>query len=718
MHRQCDSSTYELARAKLKLADDLIFTPQQFDGRVFYHIEQPSRSRFFQIGWSEYTLISLLDGKTSLAEALSRTAGALGQEAFTEAEATTICGWLIEHDLAFITEAGSPAKKERAKSLTRFLNPFWMKFPLFHPDRMLESLVKWLGWLHSWPLLLLSLGFWIYATAGIVLRWEEFTQSANGVLAPANWIWLGAAWLGLKVLHEFSHALVCKRYGGAVPEMGAILMLFAPMAYVDVTSSWGFRSRWQRIHVAAAGMIAEFHIAAICAVWWMHTDSAVVANLLFTVIFMASLTTVLFNANPLMRFDGYYLLSDLLNIPNLSNHGSQYLKGLVSRWLLGTPSRHVSWRGFKGVLVRLYGLFAFLWRIVVCVGLILAASLLFHGAGLVLAAFAVIAWVCLPLANGVSLLYQHFTRRPVICLRWALAFSLCVGSGLFVWNIPPWPGARRAEGIIEYAPLSVVRSEVAGFVEEVFVEDGQLVKRGDILIRLRNEELETECEDLKLTIRQSLIKRSKQLHEGEIAEAQVEQKAREGLQQRLAELENRRERLLVRAPIAGRVMARELPRFKSTYLKEGTAILEIGEPLQKEVQIAISQPDIETYRNHLGQTVEIRLRAGGVLTGELIKLAPRATQTPPHPALCVPAGGPLAVKADTSDSQSDPHSYQLIEPRLTGTVKLSDQRQPPHEAGQLGVLALREETDTLGRTLRTRLTVWLRDQQHLFQTRP
>ncbi|MCA9072449.1 MAG: efflux RND transporter periplasmic adaptor subunit, partial [Planctomycetaceae bacterium] len=490
-------------------------------------------------------------------------------------------------------------------------------------------------------------------------------------------------------------------------------VLFAPMAYVDVTSSWGFRSRWQRMHVAAAGMIAEFHIASLCAFWWLNTDSPVVAQFLFTVIFMASLTTVLFNANPLMRFDGYYLLADLVNIPNLASNGFQYLKGVVSRWFLGAPQREVGWQGTKGFIVRVYGVLAFFWRIVVCAGLLISASLLFHGAGVMLAGMGVLTWVCLPVGGAIRTWAQHANRNPLLVLRFLFSFGLLVGLGVFVWDVLPWPGARQAHGIIEYAPLSVVRAEVAGFVEEVCVEDRQTVAKGDLLLRLRNDDLETEFRELEIAIQQSEVKRRKHLNEEEIASAQVEQENRTALQKRLSELQKQRERLLVRAPQAGRVMARELPLLPETYLKEGDPILEIGDPENKELQIAISQPDIETYRSRLSQSVPIRLRIGTTIQGNLIKLDPRATQTCPHPALCAPVGGPLAVRSEQEEGQENEH--QLVEPHLKGTVQLDARASTELEAGLIGGIALRDENDTFGRVAYRRVKQWLRDRRDLFE---
>lgn len=716
MIRESDLSQEELSQTLLTLADDLTFTPQQGNERTYYHIKQPSRSRFFRIGWAEYVLISHLDGKTTIAEAVSRTVATLEQEAFTESEAAAVCTWLIENELVVERAALRHNSRRQGRGFKGLFNPFWMKIPLTNPDRILQTLANWFGWLHSWPILLLSILCWILAGTAVFLHGPGFTAPSQGVLAPTNWLWLGVGWFGLKLIHELSHGILCKRYGGDVPEVGVILVLFAPLFYVDTTSSWGFRSRWQRMHVAAAGMIAEFNVAALCVFWWFQTDSLFVAHILFTVVFIATVATVLFNANPLMRSDGYYLFSDFVNIPNLSFNGTQYLKGILSSWFLGTPRPNFAWQGVKGIIVRAFGVFAFLWRIVVLSGLIIAASFLFHGAGLLLAALACLAWVALPLAKGLQLLAQETLRNLRLGLRFAFSLAIGLGIGILVWDFIPWPGSRQAHGMIEYAPVSVVRAEVAGFVEEVLVETNQMVQKGEILARLRNDDLNSQCQDLEIQIEQSIIKTHKHLDKGEIALSQIEQQNREALEKRLAELDLRRNCLFVRAPMNGRVMARELAWLPHKYLNEGDPVLEIGDPDHKELKIAVSQRDISTFRKHLGAKIPIRLRSGNTIPGELTRLDPRAIDLPPHPALCAPRGGPLAVISKPHDAESE--TEKLAEPHFQGTLALSSETSHLVDAGQVGAALIREENDTLGRVGYRHIARWLYEQKLLFEDRP
>ena len=336
MVNHSDRLTREFKRSRIKLNEELIFSPQTYQDELFYHIEIPSTSKFFRIGYAEYVFISLLDGATSFAHALAVTAQKLGPKALTEKQATQTTHWLLENGLAHDVE--QPWSQDEAKaasestSLLQKLNPFWIKIPLGRPHAWLERIQPYLGWLFHPAVVTLSVGWMIIALVTVAIHWNAFLASSAVIFARSNWIWMLLTWIVLKIVHELAHGLVCHRFGGTVKETGIIFILLAPLAYVDVTSSWRFSSRWQRIAVASAGMYVELLLAAICVTLWCGTTSEWLAYHLFNVIFMASVSTLLFNANPLMRFDGYFVLSDLLKVPNLYAAGSQSFWNGV-RWL-------------------------------------------------------------------------------------------------------------------------------------------------------------------------------------------------------------------------------------------------------------------------------------------------------------------------------------------------------------------------------------------------
>ncbi|MEO8496039.1 MAG: hypothetical protein ABI614_13285 [Planctomycetota bacterium] len=363
-----------------------------------------------------------------------------------------------------------------------------MQFSLGSPNKLLSALVVPLGWLFSFWAMLAGLLVIAAGVGTVVSHAEKFAAASHSVLTPHNWVWLGLAWLGLKIVHELAHGLCCKYHRGEVREAGVVFMLLAPMAYIDVTSCWRFPSKWQRIHVAAAGMYVELLLASVAAIVWSRIDSPVFNHLLYNVIVMASLSTLLFNANPLMRFDGYYILADLLGIPNLGSEASRFVKQLANRIFFGARMQPFELVGLRLWCVRMYGLASAAWRLLLCFSLATAASVLLHGAGVVLAFCGLFAWFGLPAWQVATDLARRFHEARASFVR-----ALCVGCVLamalaLVGTQVPWPGAMTAPAIVEYAEQSIVRSRAAGFVTRVCVGDGELVTAGQLLLELSNKE--------------------------------------------------------------------------------------------------------------------------------------------------------------------------------------------------------------------------------------
>ncbi len=714
MDQQTVSSTRDLAAVRLKLHDDLIFTPRRFRDKTFYQIEVPSRSKFYRIGFAEYTFISLLDGNTTVAEALDLTADVLGPEGFSEPEAVAICNWLLNTGLARAEHTPqsaplpAPVHAERRKQFVGRLNPFWIKLPLFNPDRLIERIFPWLGWIHSRPALALWVVLCAVAAVALCSDWQRFLISSAEVFAPSNWILLGLSWIGLKILHEFSHALACKKYGGEVRETGLVLILFAPLAYVDVTSSWRFRSKWQRIHAAAAGMYAELAVAAVAALLWTGTDSAVLGHLFHSIILMAGLTTLVFNLNPLMRFDGYYILADLLEIPNLYSNGLGCVRSVAKRIFLGQRERALAVSGVTGALVKCYGISAFVWRILVCASLTILASTLLNGAGLAIAALGIFLWIVRPTFRLLHYLIGHCRRSPLASVRLSIATTISLGLAGLILGLP-WPAARTAPGIVEYTDMQVVRAASPGFVKQIHVRDGEQVEAGQLLVELDNEELEVEYHELRLTLQQSQARQRILLEKQEVAARQVEISNCKSIEQRLAERKRRLDALVVRAPVSGRVMARDLSSRSMTYLEEGTEILAIGDENRKQLRVSVAQQDSEYLAPRLGRQVQGRIRSSGAFDGRLARIAPRANNTPPHLALCAPLDGPLPVRTKQAADESD-HQYELVQPRFTAIVDLAPSISKDLHAGDFGVMSIGAPSEALATVVYRQLTAWVRDK--------
>ena len=548
-----DYRVHDLLQLRPALRSDLIFTP--CGGRIpYYNVEDPLRGKFYRVGLAEYTLISLLDGRRTLEEVLRDTAAVLRSEAFTEMETAAVVRWLHEAQLldarGATVDAGRSAESELASRVARH-NPLVARIPLVHPQDWFFRLAAICDWLFRPWFVVCWVAIVSAAVISLIAQSERLVAGGREVLYLHRGLWLGACWLALKLIHETAHGLVCTRYGGSVRQAGVVLVLFVPLAYVDVTSSWRFSSPWQRIAVATAGMYAELLVAAVAALIWSVTSAGALNDVCFNVLFMAGVGTLLFNANPLMRFDGYYIVSDLLGLPNLAGLGRTALADLARRWLLGQPARFASGTRRAPVRDRL--------RSGVLVleprgiggpdrGCRVAVPRRGHRAGGrcrgALVGCAAGPDLCATVA-GRQFLRAHGRRTA---MRFGVA--MVVAAALFAWLPAPW--LQRAPAIVEYASLTILRAQAPGLVRQVFVASGEQVASGRALIELENEQLQQELRDLELALEQSELRLCTLRKREQLAALQAELAENKKLADRRQEKQREAAHLTIVAPCMGR----------------------------------------------------------------------------------------------------------------------------------------------------------------------
>ena len=252
-----DIRTYELRQLRPRLREEVSFTWQSYGGAECYVLEDASRGAYFRIGLPEYTFLSLLDGRTTVGDAITQTIAVLGRDALDEQQAGVICHWLVESKLLAADgprDQNGRADDGEAAKLARRLNPLSIRLPLGCPQPMLEVLDYLAGGLFSLGGLLLWLVVMACAAWQLAPHTEQLWRESAVVLSPHNWLWIALWGVGLKVIHEASHGLACQRFGGRVREAGIVFVLLAPIPYVDLTSTWRL-PKWRRIVTSAAGML-------------------------------------------------------------------------------------------------------------------------------------------------------------------------------------------------------------------------------------------------------------------------------------------------------------------------------------------------------------------------------------------------------------------------------------------------------------------------------
>ncbi len=667
-------SVRETEMLRPRLRDGLHFSIQEQNGRRVCVIEDSLASRFHRVGLEEYGFFRALDGTRTMASILAKLARDGGGESFTEAEALHMVRWLKDNHLLAIESARGGSDREHTeralKAAATWLNPLVLKLPLARPDRFFTAVEPWLrpaigGFGFVVWLIVIAIG-----AAHVAMDWPRFARGFDGIFARDNWLWLFLVWAGLKVMHEFSHGIFCKHFGAAVREIGAIFIVFVPMGYVDATASLGLPSKWRRIMVAAAGLYLEFFLAAIAAIIWARTDAGTLNTLAHNAVVTGTALTLFFNANPLMRFDGYYILSDLLEIPNLATRGRGWLTRAAG-WLLtgarGLKPKRLATR--EEWIVALYGVASWCWGMLMLAGLLVGASVALRGGGLLLAVVAAAGWIAVPVWRFAESLAGGGGKWGALALRAGILAALVAGA-LFV----PFQRSVSSPGVVELADTRVLRAECPGFVERIHVADGDAVSEGQLLIELHNDEAASELARSRIELQQQELRARVAYARGEIAASQAEQAKAESLRATVANLESYVATLQIRAPFAGRVTNRQLAQMPGAFLKAGDEVLQLGRSDGSEVKIAVSEEQEPHFRAAVEQPMQVRIAGrAAAFSAVLTRMEARASRGLVHPALTALAGGPLDLRrtdAEAHDDANRAEQYELARPHFTAVARL------------------------------------------------
>ena len=717
---QSSHSTVHLSSVVLRLRADLVFSVREYGGQMMYVVEDDLASRYYRLGPAEYTFVSFLDGHNTFASALGRTAAVMNEQALTEDEAAAFCRWLVESGLASTKQsAGTGRLLESAQLQKRALvksalNPMFIRIPLFKPDQAARIAAASIGWIFSFPSFLIWLLVVIVGTLSVLSDWDEVRNMSSSVVSPNNWVWLAATWVLLKLVHEAAHAIACRRYGGTVREGGIMLLLLAPIPYVDVTSAWRFASRWQRVVTDVAGIYAELFLFGIAAMLWSNCEPGMMRQALFNVMVTSSVVTLLVNANPLMRFDGYFVLCDLLELPNLAAQGRSWMVATGKRIFFGMTPGLPAWPETRAWLVAGYGVAAFVWKLTVSVGLVLAADAMFYGAGVVVAAFAVMAWLVLPLFGLIRfLVFGGKTAQPNR-VRFGFISVLLIAAVGGVLRAVPWHAKTESAVIVDYYPIITVRTPSGGFVEEVYVTSGDFIKAGTAVALLKNEEQSLEHRAIETELEQTLQRVRMLRQQKQLAAMSAEMTRAEALQERAGQLIRRNSERMIVAPADGVVLDGDVEALLGRYLEVGQTVCSLGAGQEKKVLAMISQNDLPRFQQKVDQTVSVHVWGSGSqsLNGRLTQPAPRGRTDVIHPAFAATNGGPLEVFVNPNpvenagvDGESAP-GIQLTTPHFLAEVKVEQSDLDALRSGQLGTAYFRTSVGSTGEVLRDSVTQW------------
>ena len=311
-----------------------------------YVIKDPLALKYFRFKIEEYFLLQQFDGKQTLQDVKKAFERKYRPQTISIEDLTRFVAQLHEAGIIQIDSAEQAKvlirrrKKNRWRKVWSFLaNILFIKIPIIDPERLLTGMYPYFRWIFTPDFITVSVDVdarwpspWSSAS------WKTFYAKLPDFQSFFNWWTIFSFWVCLaivKIIHEFGHGLTAKHFGGEVHEMGILFLVLTPALYCDVTDSWLLPNKWKRIWISAAGIYVECFLASIATFVWWYSEPGLLNSLAMATMFICSVNTILFNANPLLRYDGYYVMADWLEIPNLRIKSTQFFAYLIQEKVLG-----------------------------------------------------------------------------------------------------------------------------------------------------------------------------------------------------------------------------------------------------------------------------------------------------------------------------------------------------------------------------------------------
>jgi putative peptide zinc metalloprotease protein len=666
----------------LRVRPDLVFHAQHYGGDRYWLVKDPLTLNYFHLRDEEYALLSMLDGHTSLGDIRRRFESAFAPLRVSLEQIHAFIGRLHQTGLLLADTPGQGdemIERGRRRKYREWMqvatNLLAIRFRGIDPDAWLRKIYPACQWLFSGWFLGACLAMCCAAGLLVVLRFETLQAKLpdlQSFLTARNIFWLAAALAGAKVIHELAHALTARHFGAECHEIGVFLLVFTPCLYCNVSDAWLLNSKWQRIAVSAAGMVVEIVLASACTFLWWFSEPGLFNTICLSVMGVCSVSTVFFNGNPLLRYDGYYILADWAEVPNLGLRAQMLTYRLLSSWLLGIehpPDPSLS-QGRKLFLV-IYQVASTIYRWLLVLGILwfLHRVLKPYHLEALAVAFGVVVFTGLlvsPLWSLTSLLRDPARRRMMRrghVTRAAVLLSLSLGFVALV----PLPRSIIAPAVLEPKDAKYIYVVVPGTLTKA-VAAGTTVEKDQEIARLVNLDVEKEIAELVGQRNQQRLQlqnlRLRLAADSTVAsEIPPAEEALADTESRLRQRRGDQRRLILRSPTHGIVLpppARLEPpyverrlddwlgtpldeRSLGAHLDTGTLICQVGNPEQLEATLLIGQADMRYVRQ--GQRVRLRIDElpGQVLGGTIEEVGNIELKTLPRE---LAVGNELAVHRD------------------------------------------------------------------------
>lgn len=645
------SSWYRVADLKPRLRSHVRFHRRQYRKQLWYVLQDRTSGRYHRFTPSAYLIINLMNGDRTVQEIWDLACVQLDEDTVTQDgmirllsqlhSGNVLCGD-APPDLEEMANRGD--RLTRKKLLMSVMNPLSLRIPLMDPEVFVSATYPLIKPFLSWFGALVFLFTVGYALMLAGQHWSELTGNiADQVLVAESLLLLVLTYPFVKALHELGHAYAVKKWGGEVHEIGIMFLVFMPVPYVDASESAGFQSKWQRAFVGAAGIIVEVFLAALAMFVWLNAEEGLVKAFAFNVMLIGGVSTVLFNGNPLLRFDGYYVLSDLLEIPNLGMRANRYIAYLIQHYLFGVESVEspVTAKGEAGWFF-FYAIASFVYRLFIVVAIITFVGTQFFIIGVILAIWSLILMFVVPLSKQLWFLLTS----PVLRRKRGRAMSVTLSTVAFVAGVlmfVPLPYATMTEGVVWAPEESDVRAGADGQIAKVLSEPSTFVKKGTPLFQAQDPLL-----DARVRVLQAKVRELELSYEAtDFTEPVQARIIAEKLKHAKADLElaySKREALIVRSHLDGVFLVSQVADLPGEFVKKGDTLGYVMPAQEPVIRVVVTEDQADLVRRRL-QGIDIRFveDIDTVIEAKKLQEVPTLTNSLPTLALSTAGGGKNVV---------------------------------------------------------------------------
>ncbi len=656
-------SWYRVKDLKPRLRRHVNIYRHDYRGRIWFILQDLATGRSHRFSPAAYRMVGMLDGKRSLGEVWDIANEQLGERAPTQDEAIRLLGQLHAAD-ALVADV-SPDSRElfrrhqrykRMEIKQKIWSPLAVRIPIWDPDRFLTATLPLVQpfltktFAVIWLLLVLTAGVFAAMNIGALT-----TNITDRVLNPSNLAVLWLVYPVVKAFHELGHGYAVKKFGGEVHEIGIMFLVLIPVPYVDASAASAFRDKHKRMLVGGIGIMIELLLAAIALFVWLNAESGAVTAIAFNVMLIGGISTLLFNGNPLLRFDGYYVLADWIEIPNLSGRATNYLNYLIQRYLFGMrEADQITSLWSERVWFVFYGIAAFIYRMFIMFAIIAYIAGRFFIIGVVLAIWAATTQLLLPIGKGIKFLSGSPKLRTNRLRALITTFSIIalILGGLF---LVPFPSYSIVDGVIWPSQQAQVRAGTNGFVTKVATTTDQAVQSGDLMMQLDDPFMRARLELIDTQLAGLEIQRSALIRTDRVQSALIAEEIDVVLNDR-ARLIEELEALDIRAPRAGTAVLPNSSDLEGTFVAKGSVIgYVVAQRDTQTVRTVVSQNQIDLVRNDT-QSVSVMPVEWNAepVKAVILREVPGATQQLPTPALGTAGGGKVPV------DPGDPNGVQTL----------------------------------------------------------